>query len=482
MASDSIHGSVQTLFQEYGEKVGRVLFWGLIMAYAIVQFISLPDVPILEVDSGSYIKFLPSRTAGYPLFLRWVSVDRAPWVQVGLYTAALTWLGMETCQFTHSYLWAAGMVFLVMGNRELNHYHAEIMTESLFATVLILFLGLVVRFIGRPDWRPVVMASIVAGLAAAIRPSGYALLPVLVLMVLMVRELSPTSLWKLVAAAVIPMVLVVGVERGYTRYYQGGKATSLAGRHFFAKAGIIDGPSQAAAEADPKRKRLFVVLEEDFAPVRNLLREAPDAGIRIAMIPDYETCLEYACTEELRNSLRRDYNLTNAAIDSMFLKVGMERIANAPFEYLKLSWSHYRSMWSHFVLYNPAYFQSYREFIARHRPLPFEAGVPDLIPNPNPRKITYFRPPRTRLVIIGAWVAGMALAGLAFAWRGRVPSPAAGSAGLVGLTVHGLLVFTALVGVGIPRYVTVLWPAMMVAVVLACRWAFEAWMAQRLKN
>jgi hypothetical protein len=280
------------------------------------------------------------------------------------------------------------------------------------------------------------------------------------------------------------MLLVIAAERAYSHYYHGSQATSLTGIHFFAKAGMIDAPERASSESDPWRKRLLIALEEDFAPIRQLLRQAPDSGMRTAMVNDYETCLEYACMKDLRATLRQAAQLSPPEINALLLAVGLERIAGAPLEYLELSWMHYRTMWSEFVRYNPRYLREYHDYIAAHRPLPFETYVPNLIPTPldNPRdKIALLAPQRLPM-LIGGWVSAFSLLGLVFAWQGRSPSSLAGIAALSGLTVQGVLVLTALVGVGIPRYIAVLWPAMMMTLLFGAGWLWNLWLFPRLDN
>jgi hypothetical protein len=456
---------------------GKPTLWllAVALAYAIYQIQLLPPTPILEPDSESYLTFNPSRTAGYPVFLSLVGPEGAIILQPILYAGALAFLGSMAVRAGLGFFMSLALMILAMANREMNQYHGEIMTESLFMSLLVMLSGMAIRFFGLPNGRWAAAASLMAGLAAAVRPSGYAFFPILALMVLMVRQRTPTALWKLLAAALIPMMLVIGVERWYAMHRHGPRATSLLGTHLFAKAGMIDAPPHATTEIDPWRERLLDALEEDFAPIRKLLREAPNSGIRTAMLSDYETCLEYSCIDPLRKTLRTDADLLPSAINSLLSNVGLQRIKSAPFEYMALSWMHYRRMWSEFFRYNPMFFQGYRDYIAAHRPLPFEEYVPALIPEQprNSNEIFAYRPPHWRPMMIGGLVSGMAFLGLVFTWQGRLPSPSAGIAALSGLTVHSLVILTALVGVGIPRYMTVLWPALMISLVFAIRWVFE---------
>jgi len=263
------------------------------MVYAIHQIMRLPLAPILEPDSETYLTFHPVRTAGYPLFLKLFGAETAIILQPCLYAGALAFLGIMAWRSGLGLILTLTLMILAMTHRVVNPYHAEIMTESLFMSLLVAHLALLIRYCRRPDWRWAAAASVMGGLITTVKPSGYALLPVLALMVLMVRGELANAVWKNLVAALIPMLLVIAAERAYSHHYHGSQATSLTGIHFFAKAGMIDAPERASSESDPWRKRLLIALEEDFAPIRQLLRQAPDSGMRTAMVNDYETCLEY---------------------------------------------------------------------------------------------------------------------------------------------------------------------------------------------
>jgi len=129
-------------------------------------------------------------------------------------------------------------------------------------------------------------------------------------------------------------------------------------------------------------------------------------------------------------------------------------------------------------------FRTTHDYIAAHRPLPFETDVQNLIPTPidDHRDTLALQAPQLLPMLIGGWVSAFSLLGLVFAWQGRSPSPLAGIAGLSGLTVQGVLVLTALVGVGIPRYIAVLWPAMMMTLLFGAGWLWNLWLVPRLDN
>ena len=79
--------------------------------------------------------------------------------------------------------------------------------------------------------------------------------------------------------------------------------------------------------------------------------------------------------------------------------------------------------------------------------------------------------------------AGVVLIGVLI--RRRRPTLALSAAGLTGLIVHGSLLFTALTGVGIPRYVLGLWVPIAIGVAMSALWIISSlgsWRAAELSN
>jgi hypothetical protein len=326
---------------------------------------------------------------------------------------------------------------------------------------MLVFLVAVVGFFRQPGWPLAMITALVAGLAATVRPTGYALLPVLILMVLMARRSLRGSVTVVLAAAMLPMVVMVSAERCYTTWIHGSDATTLAGRHLFAKSVLIKAPPMARAESDPRRRRLLVAAEHHFAPIRDLLDQAPDANVLSVLSTNYEMCLEYSCVADLRAAI----GLPEAAMNRIALAVGLDRIAAAPLAYARLIWRNYRAIWVPYSESHPDLATDFTAFIASHQPLPFAARVPSLTDtHVNPQSL-FVRP---TMIAIGCLTGLLALAGLGAAlWGEKGVCPLLGTALVAALALHGSLLWTAAVGVGIPRYVIGLWPTIIVALMFA---------------
>lgn len=434
--------------------------------YATYQLLHLPAAPIIEPDSLSYISFAPIRTAGYPIFLKIATTEVSITVQVLLFTVSLIYLGVETLKNTENVLPAAALMVLIISNAELNSYHSRIMTESLYSSLAILFLGTIIRFTRSPTWPLGAVLGLIAGITATVRPSAYALVPILAAIPLIAGTTAPPKTRAyLFIAAILVMASIIGIERAYTSHYHGARATSLAGRHFFAKAAMIDAPPEHPTTA-PNRvgQRLAAALEHDFRPVRDAVRGAPDLTSRSLMTLVYEVCIEYSCMDPIRNQI----DLSSAATDKALLGAGMERLARAPLEYLNLSLLHYLRLLGKS---NPTKYTAYQEYIHSQRPLPFESDVTLLIPKSEALAKTVKGPPKFRLSIPACLTLILAVTGLFFIITLRRPGRDLGVAFVAALVVHSSFTLTALLGVGEERYAMGQWPAMMTSLVFLSWWA-----------
>ena len=453
---------------------GQLLLLGSIFAVALVLSgyqVAFGTVPPMMADSESYLTFSPIRTAGYPLFLNLTGAQGALIAQPALYAAALGYFALESYRLSGNLLFAAVLALAVAVNPEFNAFHAVIMTESLSGSLLLVFLGATIRYVRRPDVRAAALLSIIAGLSAAVRPGAYALLPVVVLMLFMTRRRFDAMRRAIIVAAVGPMLVLVAGERLYTGWMHGEAATSLAGRHFYAKAAMIDAPA-AVAGSDTARNVLVRALNERFAPVRALIAAAPSADIRRVLVVHYESCAQYGCVQDLRNQAGG----SEVALNVLALRIGFERIAQAPLAYGALTWTHLSSMWVLYSQSHPDLSPAYAAFIAAHRPLPLEAKVPGLLDATARGPIAAVA--RPLFIAIGIATGLLAVLGVLTAMRGGA-GPLLSVALLSALTAHLTLMLTALVGLGLVRYMIAVWPAITAALGFGAWWLLQTVLSRR---
>ena len=447
--------------------ISRLVLAGVAAVYALILILAAPpDAPVTQTDSASYLNFSAYRTATYPFFIKLVGLNGLTIAQTLLFAGALAVLGFETLASTRNLAVAAILMVGVAANPELNKYHSVVMTESLFMSTLIVFLAMLIRFVRRKDLLSLALAAALAGVAATIRPPGLALLPIPILMVLACRRQLKSPALALMAVALLPAIVLVAGERALSHFIHQDNLASLVPRHIFAKAAMIDAPHASTAESDPLRRALLMAIENDFAPIRAVIAQA-DRNTRIPMTVHYETCLEYACGDPLR-----DRN-PSPRFEAEMLQVGLQRLASAPLNYAGLVWTHYRALWTLYNHSHPATAPVSVAFIRSHRPLPFEDLVSPLVEDPAISRVASVG--RPAILAVGWITAAIILLGAIAALRGRLHDAAA-VAWLSALAIHASFLFTAAVGVGIARYTLSMWPAMVTSLI------FAAWFVVTLRR
>ena len=113
----------------------------LCAAYALYCLVTNPAGPITTPDSVHYLNMTPIVPLGYPFFLKFTGARGAIIVQPILFSAALAFLGREIVRATRSTWLAVAVVAGCMIVPQIREYHASILSESLFLSLLIVFLG-----------------------------------------------------------------------------------------------------------------------------------------------------------------------------------------------------------------------------------------------------------------------------------------------------------------------------------------------------
>ena len=466
--------------------------FALCAAYALFCLVTNPAGPITTPDSIHYLQMTPIVPLGYPFFLTISGPRGAIIAQPIIFSAALAFMGREIVRTTQSRWLAVATVAGCMIVPQIREYHASILSESLFLSLLVVFLGLSVRFAYDPTWRLMALVAVTVGMSAVVRRTGFAFVPVMLAMVLLQRQRLLSDFAKapsdsgagtlrlrariglFFVAALAPFGAIVTSEQLLAPLVHDGAASSLMGRHLFAKAALLDAP-QAPPSDDPIRRALDEQLETAFAPIRSMLASAPD-NVRGVLTIYYETCLQGGCADEAR-ALTREAN--EARQTEVMGGAGLARIRRAPLNFLKLTWLHYRSLWTVNRLRHPDTVPVLNQFIAAHRPMPFEHFALSLGPD---RTLVFESSPNVRyaqwaIFLVAVLTGALAAAGLVSAVVGRPLPPALLVASVSALTAHAGLLLTALLAAGFTRFLLGVWPAL----VVAC--AFAAWgISQKIRR
>ena len=448
-------------------------------AYAVYCLVTNPAGPITTPDSFHYLNMTPIVPLGYPFFLQLTGARGAIWAQPIIFSAALVFLGREVVRATRSTWLALAIIAAIIVVPQIREFHASILSESLFLSLLVIFLALIVRFMHVPTWRLMVLVAITVGLAATVRRTGFAFVPVMFVMVLLQRAASarPADFGgsrprrfavSFFVAAIAPFAVIVATEQMLAPIVHAGAPSSLLGRHMFAKAALIDAPA-APGGKDDVRTALDDQLENAFAPIRSMLASAPD-NVRGVLTIYYETCLQGGCADRARAATRETIEARQTEIMGA---AGLARIRRAPFGFLTLAWRHYQSLWAINRLRHPDTARDLNAFLATHRPLPYEELALSLGPDRTLefRGSQYVRYAQYAIFAVAVITGLLALLACAAAIATpRLPS-SIGIASLAALTAHSGLILTALLAAGFSRFLLGLWPAL----VVSC--AFAGWRA-----
>lgn len=159
--------------------------------------------------------------------------------QVWIYAASLAALGRAVLSATGSTLFTLGLLAANCINPEVNRFHFILLTESLFVSLTVLIIAGLIQVIHRPDWRSAACLSGLMGLAIALRPVGYAFLPLLPLLAIVRwRALLPRR-GLILVALVLPAVAVVLLETSVYAQHHGLPRKSLASVHAIGKASVV---------------------------------------------------------------------------------------------------------------------------------------------------------------------------------------------------------------------------------------------------
>ncbi|MBY0496590.1 MAG: hypothetical protein K2Y23_20485 [Cyanobacteria bacterium] len=435
----------------------------LCAAYVAYCLGTNPAGPYTTPDSVHYLNTSPIVPLGYPFFLSIFGARGAIVAQPVLFGAALAYLGREIVKLTASTWLAVAVVAGSMALPQIREFHASILSESLFLSLLVVFLGFCVRFAYHPTWHLMVLIATAAGLDATVRRTAFALLPVMVLMVLFQRhKLRGSQPPLFFVAALAPFLVIIGTEQAAAPLVHGGKSSSLMGRHLFAKAALIDAPA-APASPDRVRAALDEHLQNDYAPIRAFLASAPPE-VRAVLAMYYETCLQGGCVDRSRALMPRlDESQQTATLGA----AALARIRRAPIAFAMLTAMNYQSLWTIDRLRHPARAAALNAFVSSHRPMPFEELAFSLEPG---EPFVFSGSERVRYVqwmmsIVAIWTLAIAFVGIYAALTMRQLPPIFAIAAVSALTAHSCLLLTALLASGFSRFTIGVWPAIVMAAI-----------------
>ena len=193
---------------------------GVAMAGFIVYRILLDateSVPTLSPDSFSYLDWRQSRTPGYPLFLQTIFTftDDARWIvpiQVALLLIASTVLGWALGRLFHSRLTGIAVTLSLFTATPILMTSWLVQTEALYAAGMCFHLAAVATFLRTESRTAAWIVGCMVGAMIAVRPSGYALVACLPLLLLFKQCNWRSRLGFLTGGLALALALIVAVQ------------------------------------------------------------------------------------------------------------------------------------------------------------------------------------------------------------------------------------------------------------------------------
>lgn len=423
--------------------IGRGLAFLPYLVALAVWFIQ--RTPIVDADTPRYLANDPMRTATYPLFLDLLSGPALLPVQLLLFAAAASWLAVHSQRYLPP-LFVAALVLAVLGNPYVWQLQASIMTEAVTIPILTVMLGLFIGFFVRPSIRTIGLIALLGGLATTIRPP---ILP-FIIAPLAAAWLAKENRARMIATALVLWLVPVGLERAYSRAVHGDRVTSALGRSVFMKAAMIEAPPTPAASSDPLDHRLTRALNEDFAPVRAMVRRAPSPKIRYILNSNYEACAGYPCAE----SLMRNSPYPEHVRHERLFAAGLARLKANPRGYVELNAEDYLKLWLLHPRKVPTIAKDYNAFLGKEGKFPFSAELGHLVkPTPESEQSMFYSVNRVAFATLGLLALLLPLLFVFYRPNGMTR---------VSLVILGgmqlALVVGSFVATGLPRYPMGLWP------------------------
>lgn len=414
---------------------------------------------VMQPDSASYLAFAPSRTIGYPWFLRLArhlpgGLDAVPALQLALYAVAAVLLAGSCRRLARSNLAGAALLLLLLGNSQVTRLCLMILSEPLFLCVLMLLLALASRLAQRPGWQSLALASLVAGLAVLVRPAGYALAVALPVLAWWGRS-GGLRTRHAIAAVALPYLVVLGLGMaGYHAAHGAWRTQSFLGSNLLGKAA-------AAANAVPPGESSQTTrwMAAATAPAQAAIDRAPSTFDRFRLLVPYYDVWRQKLGESLPDG-------TGAADDPVahdraMLAASLEVIAAAPAAYLADVALNLAALWWLPDAMTQAELARFRAFIDGIGPLPDLGQYPPWHQQRSDAVVWGLRCFMMLALASSVWWIGRAALGIIR----RATLPALARLGFVAaMIVHASFLLTAAVQAGIPRYTWAMWPALGVLV------------------
>ncbi len=429
----------------------------------------------LSPDSGGYLNFSGHRTAGYPLFLDAVellfgSTDAAPKVQLVIAAASFAFLGWSLHRAFRSPLFALMPVVALMLYPRVTELHADILTESIFISLMCIMAGGIALTVHRPSWRWAALAALACGLAITVRPAALSLLVVWPFLFWLTWSRTERRRLALAAAVIAPIAICLLAETlVWHATHDSESRPNLADRHLFAKSLLID---PAPSLSDPELAAIVTMGRDVMAPGRALIADAPNFYARATLLAEFEVTAQHETYGKVFSLAVSDLAQQRGIEEHRLLaQLGRPAMLSEPIAWMGNALTHYLGLWSR-AFVTPAALDEFQSYIDEsetnelfERVSFFHQGVPRVSWLDNALHSS-----------LGIVLLVIPISAALALWQ-RISQPCPDSrlaiAAIGALAVHSHILFVGLLGVMAGRYADSMAPMMAVSGTLLTAWLLD---------
>lgn len=245
----------------------------VLIGWGLWYFITPANVSLFNPDTESYINFSPIRTMGYPVFLWLVHKLTGGYgavfpIQLFIFVFSLGFAALAFARFMRSFTVGLFLIAGIMALPQIVGYTAQVFTESLTASLIMLLAGAILNHARRQRACNLWLVGFVLGLLILIRPSAYSFLIIVPFLLFFYRG----AFIRNGVSITIPLVLCILIGSTFNYIKHGFFSTqSFLGNNLYGKMLFVVRPGMKGET--PLQTQLIEYMFERQRPFRETLEE-----------------------------------------------------------------------------------------------------------------------------------------------------------------------------------------------------------------
>lgn len=335
---------------------------GISFLLLILYLILFSGEPLLKPDSLGYINFSPTRSVGYPFFLKVVhflfnSYQWVPFIQISFFCLVSCFLSVSVFQITQSFLLSTGLLIAILINIPFAKLSFSLLTDSPAQSFLMIAFALAIKILQSKKPASYYGLCCIVGIAALIRPL-FIILSFLPIGLIFFQTFESTKVFfkKVgIGILIISSFLLLGSTAQWARH---GffKTEAFLGHNLIGKTLLTVSQENFPAHFFPK-------TQQDLLGLKPILEKAPSLQTKYLLSEPYY--------DEIRGRMSQETSLVSWEERDHFWKtVSISLIKINPQNYLKDVWMNYWALWQLWDLYTYKEKEYFNKYISVHSPLP----------------------------------------------------------------------------------------------------------------